>query len=332
MNIEQLLKSIRNNTISSNYLLFGPEHFFIDQIDLCFLKHIIVDEEKVFNQKIFYGKDTNVFNLIDVLKSFPMMGDRQLIILREAQELDQLDKLVDYLLNPVSTTVFVVCYKTSQKKKIDKRKKWVKLFMEKGVVTECKKIYENKISYWLQSYLLDRGVKIEKKAEALLIDFLGNDLSKITNAINKLADIVDEGVITFIDVQKHVGMHREYNNFELQSAVAVKNAQKLVLIVDYLISDSKNFQPQPIIGLLFSFFSKLLIMHSISNRDDKSIAEVIKVHPYFLKEYKLALSNYSFQKCVSIISLLKSADLQFKGIGGSVKNEFLKDLLLKIIN
>ena len=175
-------------------------------------------------------------------------------------------------------------------------------------------------------------MKIERKAEALLVDSLGNDLSKITNAINKLCEVLESSSINFDDIQKHIGVHREYNNFELQTALAMKNKQRVISIVDYFLSNSKNFRPQPIIGLLFSFFSKLLIMHSLTSQSDKVLSETINVHPYFLKEYKAGKSHYSFSQCVFIISELKSADLKFKGIQGTAKPTFLKDVILKIIS
>jgi len=328
MNIESLLQSIKNDKIASNYLVYGEESFFIDLIASSFIQYTIPDSEKVFNQKVFYGKEINVFSLISVLKSFPMMGERQLVVVREAHKLANIEELVNYLLRPIGTTVFVLCYKN---KTIDKRKKWVKSFQKNGVVVESKLVYGQKISYWIQYQLTAKDIKIEKNAELLLIDSLGNNLSKITNAIDKLSNVIDGSVIQLVDVQEHIGVHREYNNFELQNALAEKDHVKIISIVNYFITNPRKFPLPPIIGVLFSFFSKLIIIHSLPNLSDRSIAEKIKVHPFFVSNYKKGCANYTFQDCIRIISLLKEADFKFKGIKGAADHEYLKELVLQIL-
>ena len=328
MNIESLLKSIKNNNLSSNYLIYGEESFFIDMISSYFVKYTIPESEKVFNQKVFYGKEINIFSLISTLKSFPMTGSRQLVLVKEANKLTDLSELVNYLTNTVDTTIFVLCYNN---KTIDKRKKWVKLFQKNGVVVESKLVYGQKISYWIHYQLSNKNISIEKSAEILLIDSLGNNLSKITNAIIKLSNVITEPVIKLADVQEHIGVHREYNNFELQNALAEKDTKKIISIVNYFITNPRKFPLPPIIGVLFSFFSKLMIIHSLSNLSDRLIAEKIKVHPFFVSNYKKGINNYTFQECMRIISLLKETDLKFKGINGSVDHEYLKELVLRIL-
>ncbi|MAZ58657.1 MAG: DNA polymerase III subunit delta [Flavobacteriales bacterium] len=328
MQINNILDSIKNNNISSNYLLFGEEDFFIDQIASCFHTHTISESEKIFNEKIFYGKEVSVFSLLSELKSFPMMGNRQLIILREAQKLDKIDELSNYLLEPIDSTIFIVCYKG---KKVDKRKKWVKLFQKVGVVFESKLLYGEKISNWIRYNLSEKHIRIEKSAELLLVDYLGNNLSKITNAINKLSSIISDSLITDADVQEHIGVHRDYNTFELQNALGEKNNIKVLSIIDYFTQNPKKFPLPPIIGLLFLFFSKILIIHSLDIKSEKIIADKIKVHPFFVKVYISAAKNYSFEDCIKVVNLLKDADLKFKGIQGSANHTFLKELILRII-
>ena len=257
-----------------------------------------------------------------------MMGDRQLIILREAQKLDKIDELSNYLLEPIDSTIFIVCYKG---KKVDKRKKWVKLFQKVGVVFESKLLYGEKISNWIRYNLAEKHIQIEKSAELLLVDYLGNNLSKITNAINKLSSIISDSLITNADVQEHIGVHRDYNTFELQNALGEKNNIKVLSIIDYFAQNPKKFPLPPIIGLLFSFFSKILTIHSLDIKSEKIIAEKIKVHPFFVKVYISAAKNYSFEDCIKVIALLKDADLKFKGIQGSANHSFLKELVLRII-
>ena len=328
MNIQSILNSIKSNSLNfSNYLLFGEEPFFIDKIEAAFLQHIIPENEKTFNQKIFYGKDTNVFSLISTLKSFPMTGSCQLIILREAHKMDNIIALEKYFENPVSSSIFIICYKN---KTIDKRKKWIKVFQKKGLLFESKKIYGQKISNWINAILLDKGIAIDKSAELLLLDSLGTDLSKISNAINKLANIVSEDVIKISHVQDHIGVHREYNNFELQNALAEKNKRKIFLIANYFSTNPNKFPLSLTIGVLFSFFSKLLIIHALDNHSEKYIAEKIKVHPFFVSLYIRACKNYSFEDCRRIISCIKKCDLSFKGIQGSSNNP-LMSLMLNIL-
>ena len=329
MDPQILLNSISTNNLShSNYLLFGEEHFFIDQIESCFVENTIAEDLIDFNRKIFYGKDTDVFSLISVLQSFPMSGLKQLVVLREAHKMDGIHELEFYFKNPVESTVFVLCYKN---KTIDKRKKWVKEFQKKGLVFESKKIYGQKISNWLNQVLSNANMKIEKSAEILLIDSLGSDLSKLFNALKKLISIVNDGKITASSVQEHIGFHREYNNFELQNALAEKNAHKVFLITNYFESNPNKFPLPLTLGLLFSFFSKLLLLHSFENSSQKYIAEKIKVHPFFVSSYQTACKHYSFEACVQIITYLKDCDLKFKGLKGVDKNP-LKELMLKIIS
>ena len=329
MTIQNILKSVQSNNLEySNYLLFGEEDFFIDEIEKTFLKYIIPEEEKTFNQKVFYGKETNVFDLIGVLKSFPMLGSKQLIVLKEANKLDKISELENYFQHPIPTSIFLICYKN---KTVDKRKKWVKLFQHCGLIFESKKLYAQNISQWISGNLMQRGMAIKREAEALLIDSLGVDLPKINNAFNKLETLVSNQTITFSDVQEHIGLHREYNTFELQNALAERNNYKIIAISDYFTLNSNKFPLPPIIGLLLSFFSKLLIIHSLDNHNDKYIATKIKVHPFFVRTYTIGYKNYTFDDCVQIVSFLKDTDLKFKGIINSSAYP-LQELMLKIIS
>ena len=328
MSIEKVLNSIKNNDLSANYLIYGEEDFFIDKIANTFINNVIPESEKIFNQKILYGKQTDVFSLLSIVKSFPMTGDKQLVVLKEAQKLTNISELVNYLASPIQSTILVICYKN---KTVDKRKKWVKSIQQNGVVIESKALYGPQISRWIQYSLAEKKIKIEKPAEALLIDFLGNDLSKITNAIDKLSNIIENGIISTKNVHRHIGVHRHYNTFELQNALSSKNCKKVISIVNYFISNQKQFPLPLIIGLLFSFYSKLIIIHSTQGQSESMLASKIKVHPFFIKVYKTGCNNYSFQDCTRIISLLSEADLKSKGIHGSFHYDFLKDLVLRIL-
>ena len=329
MNIQNLLNSIQNNHLShTNYILFGEEEFFIDKVETAFLENLIPEDEKNFNQKVFYGKETNVYSLISILKSFPMLGSRQLILLKDAEKMDKIHDLEAYFKNPIQTTVFVVCYK---KKSLDKRKKWIKLFQQSGFLFESKKVYDSQISKFIHMDLIEKNLKIDKSAELLLINHLGANLAKISNALTKLSHIVSTGLVTVSDVQEHIGIHREYNNFELQNALATKDKNRIISITSYFASNPNKFPLPPIIGGLFSFFSKLLIVHALSSASEKYIAETIQVHPYFISNYKKGCSNYSFEECLKIISILKVYDLKVKGYDSHRSDDFLKGLIFDII-
>ena len=329
MNIQNLLTSIQNRNLShSNYILFGEEQFFIDKIEAAFLTHLIPEDEKSFNQKVFYGKEINVYSLMSVLKSFPMMGDRQLIVLKDADRMDKIEELEGYFKHPVQTSIFIICY---NKKTIDKRKKWVKLFQKSGFLFESKKVYDSQISKFIQMDLMDFNLKMDKRAELLLINHLGLNLSKISNAITKLSKIVSGGIITSSDVQAHIGVHRDYNNFELQNALATKDKKRIISITSYFSTNPNKFPLPPIIGGIFSFFSKLLMVHGLNSSSDKYIADIIQVHPYFLSNYKQGCSNYSVEDCLRIISVLKKYDLKFKGVDIHGSDDLLKDLIFDII-
>ncbi len=329
MNIQNILSSIKNQELDySNYLLFGEEEYFIDKIESYFLKYLISDSEKSFNQKVFYGKETNVFSLISMLRAFPMIGDRQLIVVKEADKIDKIHELENYFSNPVSSSILVLVYK---KKSVDKRKKWIKLLQKSGLLFESKKVYDYQVSKLINSFLKEKNLKIDKLAEQLLIDHLGFSLSKIVNAINKLSEVISTDIITMSHVQEHIGVHREYNNFELQNALAEKDTKKVMSIVNHFCVNPNKFPLNLTIGVLFSFFSKLLIIHSLENQSKDFLAKKIQVHPFFVSSYKLGCQNYSFQECTYIISLLKEYDLKFKGINGVISDNLIKDMILKIV-
>ena len=327
MNIDSILKSVKNNSLESNYLLCGEEPFFIEYLEKIFLNYVIPKEEKTFNEKVFYGKDIDIYSLINSLKAFPMIGDRQLIVVRDAQYVKKLDEITNYLNFSSEQTILVLSYK----QKVDKRKKWVKLFQSKGIVFDSKKLYPKDFPRWIKSKCVIKKVTIEKKAEILLIEALGYNLLKISNSIDKLSVYVKD-VITALDVEKHIGVNREYNNFELQNAIGEKDIKKSLLIVNYFTSNTSKYPIHLLLGMLFSFFSKLLIIHSLSNQSSANIADKIQVHPYFAGTYLKACNNYSFDKCVMIISHLKDAEIQSKGLSKKVFNHsFLKELIFKVI-
>ena len=329
MNIEQTLNSIKQNNFQNNYLLYGEESFFIDKISNLLIENVVPNSQKVFNQQIFYGKQTDVDYLVTNLKLFPMVGEKRLIVLKEAQKLLNISNLDKYLSHPTKSTTFVICYKS---KSVDKRKSWVKSIEKNGIVVECRTLYNNQIPRWINYALSEKKMDIKSSAEALLIEFLGNDMSKIMNAIDKLSQVVDSKSITIDDIQKHIGIHREYNIFELQNAISEKDNKRVFSIIHYFNTNQKKFPIPMITSALFSFFSKILIVHSNININEKELAKTLSVHPYFLSNYRKGARNFNFERCVEIISILNETDQKAKGILGNFDYSHIVDTLIKIIS
>ena len=334
MNYFQLIEKINKKSFSPVNLLIGDEPYFINQICKSFLNNVIEPENKGFNEKIIYvDKKLNVNNLICELKSYPIVGHTQLYILKNVENISKLDLFESYFSNPQVSTILVLCLnKDSRALKLLKTKKWYKTINDNFIIFESKKLFENQVPNWINKYLENKGFKSSIKANMMLTDFLGNDLEKIVNEIDKLMIILEKKNIDEFDIEKHVGISRDYNSFELQKTVALKDFKKSHRILTYLI---ENKQPIVlIISSLSSFFMKLLILHSLSDKSKFSASSKLKINPYFFSTYSLALNNYSFENCIKIISFLKDADLASKGmpIMENANPKYLQQLIFRIIH
>jgi DNA polymerase-3 subunit delta len=272
-------------------------------------------------------------DVIGTAKRFPMMADRQVVVVREAQELSRtIDKLEAYAENPQQTTVLVFAYKY---KTLDKRKKITKLLDKVGVVFESKKLYENQVGDWIKRVLSGQGYSIENKAVAMLVEFLGTDLSKINNELEKLKIILPKGhTFTPNDIEENIGFSKDFNNFELRKAIGEKNQVKAYQIIDYF---SQNPKDNPLVvttGLVFGFFSQLLQYHGLKDKSQANAAKVLKVNPYFVKDYEVAFRNYPMKKVSAIVAALRTLDLKSKGVGAAStsQHDLLKELLITIFN
>jgi DNA polymerase-3 subunit delta len=261
------------------------------------------------------------------------MAERQLVVVREAQNIKNIDQLLSYIQNPLPSTILVINYKY---KSLDKRKNFTKELAKNTVLFDSKKIYENQVPDWIKNYAQKQGYQIESKACFLLAEFLGNSLSKITNALDKLTiNLTDSKKISPIDIEKNIGISKDFNNFELQNALGKKDVFKANQIINYFATNQKNNPMVVTIALLHSYFSKVLKYYFIKNKtNDKMLASTLQVNPYFVKDYKFAAKNYNPKKLVSIISLLREYDLKSKGFGdASTKHgDLLKELIFKILH
>ncbi len=329
----QIIKDIKSGNFKPIYFLMGEEPYYIDKLTEYIEDNVLTEEEKGFNQVVLYGRDTSIEDIVSNAKRYPMMAERQVVIVKEAQELSRtIDKLESYAENPQPTTVLVFAYKY---KTLDKRKKVTKVLAKAGVVFESKKLYENQVGDWIKRVLAGQKYSIEPKAAAMLVEFLGTDLSKISNELDKLKIILPKGhSITAKDIEDNIGISKDYNNFELRKSIGEKNQLKAYKIITYF---SQNPKDNPIVvttGLVFGFFSQLLQYHGLKDKSKANVAKVLKVNPYFLSDYDIAIKNYPMKKVSAIVSSLRDIDVKSKGVGANSisQHDLLKEMLIKIFN
>jgi len=328
---KSIINEIKSGVIRPIYFLMGEEPYYIDGIAKFIEESVLSEEEKGFNQVVLYGRDVTVEDIVSQAKRYPMMAEKQVVIVKEAQELSRtIENLVSYAENPQPTTVLVFCYKY---KTLDKRKKLAKIIGKSGVLFESKKLYENQVPDWIRRVLSGRGYTITPKAAQMLVEFLGNDLSKVNNELEKLQLILKPGAqITPQHIEENIGISKDFNNFELQNAIGNKDVQKAFTIIQYFAQNPKNHPLVMTIALLYSFFSKVLKYHALSNKGDA--AKVLGVSPYFVKDYEIASKNYPMKKTSAVIASIREIDMKSKGVGAAnlSQGDLLKELLVKIFN
>lgn len=331
--ISQIINAIKSNQVKPIYFLMGDEPYFIDQLANFLENNLLPEVDKGFNQMVLYGRDVSIDEIISNAKRFPMMAERQLIIVKEAQEFSRtIDKLESYAANPLESTVLVICYKY---KTIDKRKALAKNIIKNGELFVSEKLYENKVADWIKRELSNKHFHIDAKAANMLVEFLGTDLSKINNELEKLRIILPSGsTITPDVIEKNIGISKDFNNFELKKAIGEKNVFKANQIVNYFAQNSKSNPMVVTFGILNSFFTQLLIYHGLQDKNQQVVAKVLRINPYFVSEYQVAAKNYPMRKVSECIALLRDADLKSKGVGANslAEGDILKELIYKIMN
>jgi DNA polymerase-3 subunit delta len=331
--INSIISKIKNKVYSPIYFLMGEETYYIDFITELLDKEVLNEDEKNFNKTVLYGKDTTVEELISHCKRYPMMSKYQVVFLKEAQDLSRkIETLSSYALNPLMSTVLIVNYKY---KSLDKRKKLFKNIQKFGIVVDFKKIYEDRVPVWIINQLKIDNFTIEPKACSMLVDYLGNDLKKINNQLNKLKIICSQKRnISPKLIEDNIGISKDFNVFELRNAIGIKNLDKSLLICAYLTSNSSKHPLQMTLSSLFNYFIQIFQYHSLENKSQNNVASVLGVNPYFVKDYVNASKYYNMKKISSIISLIKDVDLKTKGVGVSntSNNDLLRQLIIQIIN
>jgi len=331
--VKQLVTDIKNKNLKPIYFLMGEEAYYIDKISDFIEDNVLTEEERGFNQMVLYGRDVSVDDIVSNAKRYPMMAEYQVVIVKEAQDLSRsIEKLVDYAKQPQPSTILVMNYKY---KTIDKRKSLYKELKKTGVVYESKKLYENQVADWIRRVLSGQEYTIAPKAAQMLVEFLGTDLSKINNELEKLQIILPKGTqISPEHIEENIGISKDYNNFELRKAIGERNVLKAHQIVNYFAENPKDNPMVVTVSLLFNFFSQLLHFHGLNDKSPRSVASALKINPYFVNEYIEAARNFPMKKVSSVVATLRDFDVKSKGVGANAvpQGDLLKELIVRILN
>ena len=334
--VNNIINEIKKGNIKPVYFLTGDTDFFIDQISNYIEENLLPEDAKGFDQMVLYGMDVNMRDLVMQAKRFPMIGERIVMIIKEAQHLfkkkDDFDVFEEYMKLPSDKTVIVFNYKH---KKPDGRKKVFKLIKEKGVFYQGKKLYERDVVKWIQDTVLGMGYHIDIKSTQMLVEFLGTDLSKIYNEINKLKILIPEkSSITPDVIEKNIGISKEYNNFELKDAIAKNDYLKAQRIINYYNANPKEHAIPAILPNLYTFFKNLFLYHSLVDKSEYSVSKALGIHKFFVRDYEAAARKYPMKKITRIMSYLQEADLKSKGVnsGTMTQKDIMNELIFKVMH
>ena len=331
MSADKIIQDWKKGSFKPDYWLEGEEEYFIDKV-VNYAEHQILNESEAgFNLTVFYGKDADWPSVINACRRYPMFSEKQVVILKEAQQMRDIDRLEPYIEHPLTSTVFVVSYK---EKKVDGRTKLAKLLKEKAVVLTTKKMYDSQLPEWTKDLVEEKGLTISQKALHLVADHIGNDLSRIANEIEKLSvNLGKRKNITEEDIEEYVGVSKDFNVFELQSALAAKDLEKAIRIVQYFEANPKSAPIQLILPSLYGFFSKVFMVYGVNSRDEKTVAQAIGINAWFVKDYLKAAQVYTYAGVERILLLLHNYNLKSIGVNnnGTPDGSLLKEMIVKMI-
>lgn len=330
---EQILTDLRKKEYSPIYFLMGEEPYYIDVISDFIQKNVLDDTEKEFDMSVLYGKDVDISTVINAAKRYPMMGAYQVLIIKEAQLIKDWDNFVHYLSNPLKSTILVLCYKYGTP---DKRKKWFQEVIKVATVYESAKLRDYEVGSWITKYCKAKNVAIDDKATAMIAEFLGTDLSKLVNELDKLVltKPADMPRITPELVEKNIGISKDFNVFELQAALINKDVLKANRIVRYFAENKKANPMVMVLSQLFKFFSDLMLYHYLPDKNQGAVASELKINPYFVKDYQKASQSFGAWKTMNIITFIRETDARYKGIDNPSTDEgdLMKELIFKILH
>ncbi len=326
-----ILSDWKKNNFKPLYWLEGEEEFYIDEVMDYAEKKILSEADAQFNLSIFYGKDANWADVLNSCRRYPMFAERQVVLLKEAQQMKDIDKLEGYIEKPLGSTVFVVSYKG---KTIDGRSRIAKLIKKNGEVFLSKKIYENQLPSWTNGYVQSKGYQIAPRALTLLVDHIGNDLSRIANEVEKLSiNLGNEKNITEDDIEKYIGVSKEYNIFELQHALSKKDLAKAIRIIQYFEANPKAAPIQLVLPSLYNYFTKILVIYQMNDKSEKALKPIFYNNPFLVQQAMDMLMNYSYAEAEQVIMLLHHYNLKSIGIKnyGTSGGSLMKEMVYKII-
>lgn len=327
-----ILKHIKEKEFKKIYFLHGEEPYFIDEVEHAIIENALEEHERDFNQTILYGKDADALSLISELKNYPMMSERRLVILREAQDFKDIDLLAPYCENPLDTTIFVISHKY---KNFDARKKLLQHVVKNGLVFKSDRLYDNKIPFWIETHVRTLGYTITSKAATLLAEFLGTDLSKINNELSKLAIILPKGTeINDAHIEENIGISKDYNVFELTKALGKCDREKVYKIINYFDKNPKSNDINMLIPQIYKLFNQLMTIHFLPNKNKQAVAAALGVNPFFVEDLIAASGNYNPTKIARNISTLHEYDLRAKGVKNSSADsgDLLYEMVFKLLN
>lgn len=335
LEFQELLRSLHLKQYHPVYFLHGPEPYFIDRIAAYIEKEVLEESEKAFNLTVVYGKETDHLQIQDAARRYPLMSAHQVVLIKEAQEMKSLPDLLSYVEKPSPTTILAICY---MHKKYPLNSNFGKALKKNAVVFEAKKLYDNQLPDWISHYAKEKQLSIRPAESALIAEYLGAELSKVANEIDKLALNVPAGsTLTREQIEQYIGISREYNVFELHKALAARDWPKTFRMIQYFAANPKKNPFVVIIGALYGFFSKVYMLHFLSGASDNELMEKMEVgNAFFLKDYRLAARHFNRRQTEQVLSLLKDYDLKAKGVGVNTTNvpegELLRELAWKIVH
>jgi len=334
LNASEIFDNLKKKIYSPVYFFYGEEPFYIDELTGFMEKNVLDEASREFNQTIVYGLDVTARDVVDLSRRFPMMGDYQLIIVKEAQNIQNFDALTDYFDNPSETTILIINYKY---RKLDRRRTLYKRLSKskKVVLFESTRVYDNKIPAWISERVHMLGHTITPKSEMLLSEFLGTDLARINNELNKLTINLQPGqAITEDLIERYIGISKDFNVFELQKALGKRDIFHALRIIQYFEANPKQNPLQMVNVLLYAYFMKVLLYHQLKNENKNTIAAKLGISPFFVDDYRVAVQNFSPAKVKEIISGIRELDLKSKGFGATDTTSYdpLKEWVFRVVS
>ena len=334
MTYEDIAKDIKNGKFAPVYLLMGEEDYYIDRISDYIVEKALDENEKEFNLTIMYGLDTDMASVVNNAKRYPMMSEHQVVVVKEAQNLRSWEELSFYMQKPLTSTILVFCYKHGT---LDRRKKIVAEIERNGVVFESKKLKENLLPGFITAYMKRRKMEIDDTAAQLMAEFVGNDLNRLAGELDKLIITMpkDRNRITPVEIERNIGISKDYNNFELKNALITKDTLKANKIVKYFSDNPKSNPLQPTLALLFNYFSNLMVAYYAPERTENGVAAYLGLKsPWLAKEYIAGMKAYTGVKVMNIITQIRLCDARSKGIGNVSLSpgELLRELVYFILH